>query len=373
MKISATDSFLPRWASAPGDTIFEILTSKGLTTAEFARVLRIAPDKANALVNGQAVITSSIAKLLEKHIGGSVGFWLNRESQYRADLLRLQRETESEAEWLREFPIGDMQNFGWIPSSSTNVTRNLIEFFGVTDICAWREKYRDVVESVAFRRSPSFDSGLGATAAWIRQGEREAERIHCDVWEPERFKIALPKIRQLTRKKYPSSFISALQVICASCGVAVVVVRAPNGCRASGVTCFLSPTKAMILLSFRYLSDDHFWFTFFHEAGHLLLHGHTTLFVEGAEIPSSEDEEREANEFAEEVLIPRELRGAMLCLPQNGMAIIKFAREIGVSPGIVIGQLQHYQRLTHQQFNNLKRRFTWNATESTSETDKGSW
>ncbi|MFX9089566.1 ImmA/IrrE family metallo-endopeptidase, partial [Acinetobacter baumannii] len=39
----------------------------------------------------------------------------------------------------------------------------------------------------------------------------------------------------------------------------------------------LTPEKAMVLLSFRHLSDDHFWFTLFHEFAHLLLHNNQTF------------------------------------------------------------------------------------------------
>ena len=96
------------------------------------------------------------------------------------------------------------------------------------------------------------------------------------------FEADLPTIRRLTREKDPGQFIPRLKEACAARGVAVAIVRGPNGWRASGAARFLSPTKALIQLSFRYLSDDQFWFTFFHEAGHLLLHGKDLLFLEVA-------------------------------------------------------------------------------------------
>jgi Zn-dependent peptidase ImmA (M78 family) len=112
------------------------------------------------------------------------------------------------------------------------------------------------------------------------------------------------------------------------------------------------------LLSFRFLSDDHFWFTFFHEAGHILLHGERRLFLEDLEPPSS-PAERQANEFAERILIPDDFEDALLRLPADVRQIIRFARRIGISPGIVVGQLQHHGRLPHRHFNDLKRRFQW--------------
>ena len=114
----------------------------------------------------------------------------------------------------------------------------------------------------------------------------------------------------------------------------------------------------MILLSFRHLSDDHFWFTFFHEAGHLLLHGDRPLFIDGEDDVSSA-EELEANQFAEETLVPPDRRDEMLALPIKARAIIRFARAIGVSPGIVVGQLQFHKKIRPNQLNVLRRRYAW--------------
>jgi Zn-dependent peptidase ImmA (M78 family) len=112
------------------------------------------------------------------------------------------------------------------------------------------------------------------------------------------------------------------------------------------------------MLSFRYVSDDHFWFTFFHEAGHLLLHDTKTLFLEGGDLCSGK-EEQEANDFASNVLVAPEDQRAMRALPVDGRAVMRFARQIGVSPGIVVGQLQHLGIFTRRQLNNLRVRYSW--------------
>ena len=49
----------------------------------------------------------------------------------------------------------------------------------------------------------------------------------------------------------------------------------------------------------------------------------------------------------------------MLSLPVDGRRVMRFARDIGVAPGIVVGQMQHLGALTRRQLNNLKRRFRW--------------
>jgi Zn-dependent peptidase ImmA (M78 family) len=112
------------------------------------------------------------------------------------------------------------------------------------------------------------------------------------------------------------------------------------------------------MLSFRYLSDDHFWFTFFHEAGHLVLHDMNSLFLEGEDRISTK-EEGEANEFSAAVLIPAEFRADLMTLRGEGREVIRFARRVGVSPGVIVGQLQHLGRVRRNQLNRLKRRFVW--------------
>jgi HTH-type transcriptional regulator/antitoxin HigA len=114
----------------------------------------------------------------------------------------------------------------------------------------------------------------------------------------------------------------------------------------------------MVILSFRYLSDDHFWFTFFHELGHLLLHKSSLTFVDG-EPGVSGDLEAEANSFAANVLIPPERVEEMVDLPARSKQIMRFAYSVGVSSGIVVGQLQHRRVIDQNQMNRLKRRFNW--------------
>jgi hypothetical protein len=40
-------------------------------------------------------------------------------------------------------------------------------------------------------------------------------------------------------------------------------------------------------------------------------------------------------------------------------AIVRFAKRVGIAPGIIVGQLQHYDRIPRNYFNGLKRRYQW--------------
>lgn len=354
--ISENVDFRPNWVSAPGKTILYVLTERELSKSGFAEEMEMTLQQADKLLSGQLEITTSTADRLHKTLGASAEFWLNRDLKYREGLNRLAEEKE----WMREIPWQEMIRFGWIETAenSRSIVSSCLNFFGVSDIQDWSRQYAGLAQSAAYRTTTRYSSKDGPVSAWLRQGHLLGRAIDCRPWNAVAFQEELGRIRSLTREKDPSIFIPKLVESCANCGVAVVILRAPSGCRHSGVTRFISADRALLLLSFRHLSDDHFWFTFFHEAGHLLLHNRSLLFVEGPDTIETE-EEAEANTFASKTLIPTEFREDFLSLTANRYQVVRFARRIEISAGIVVGQLQHSGRLRRNQLNGLKRRFRW--------------
>jgi HTH-type transcriptional regulator/antitoxin HigA len=354
-------SFNPDWVSPPGDTICDLLGERSWSRAEFAERLRLEFDTAEGLIQGRIPISQDIATTLEKLFGASAEFWMTREREYRASVVGYSDmpQYDRPEDWLADVPLADMRQYGWLQQNDLNEdpVGTCLKFFGVPDIRSWWSRYRYAIERTAFRTSRAFKARPGATAAWLRQGEIEADSIDCAPWSSEAFRETLPHIRSLSRTRDPKSFLPELTRMCAQSGVAIAIVRSPSGCRASGATRFTSTNKALLLLSFRYLSDDHFWFTFFHEAGHLLLHSQMLTFLEDGSQSSSEEDE--ANRFSESTLIPEPHQQDLRRLPLERHAIRNFAKTLGISPGLIVGQLQHMGRLRHNQLNNIKVRYDW--------------
>jgi len=350
-------TFSPDWASAPGETIADVLRERNISIEEFAKRLGRTRDEVMDLLRGRLAITIGLARQLERVIGGSIAFWMARDFQY---LQQTAEPREAANEWVRQLPLADMVRFGWFKSAPkpSEQLAACLKFFDVPTVAGWHRMYAPLEQKFLFKKSLSFESRPAAVAAWLRQGEIEASDVNCAPWSAPDFEATLYSLRSLTRQKDPKRFLPTLQSACAEKGVAVVIVRSPSGCPASGATRFVTQQKALLLLSFRYLSDDQFWFSFFHEAGHLLLHGRQDVFIEGLEAANSA-RENEANEFAAGVLIPPQHRPELLRLRQSKFELVRFARRIGVSPGIVVGQLQHYRKISPNHFNGLKRRYQW--------------
>lgn len=350
-------AFNPDWASPPGETIEDILRERHVSIDDFSHTIDHTLEQTRDLLLGRLPITIALARKLQKVLGGSVEFWMSRDFQYRQQITV---SAPADNSWLGELPYADMLNFGWLGlvSKPSDALSACLKFFDVPNVAAWHQAYGTLARRFTFRVSPSFEAQPGAVAAWLRKGEIEAAKMACSPWNADAFESSLASIRSLTREKDPDRFVPMLRRSCQETGVAVAIVRCPRGCHASGATRFIAHDKALLLLSFRYLSDDQFWFSFFHEAAHLLLHSHRELFVEGIGAQNSQAE-LEASDFAYRVLIPLQHRLELLNLRQSKFEIVRFARRIGVSPGIVVGQLQHYGKIQPNHFNGLKRRYEW--------------
>ena len=355
------NSFEPNWASPPGATVLDLLQERGVPVRELAQTADRDIRSVYRLIFGIAPLTVDWAECLSSTLGASPGFWLRREEMYRSDISRLFNTTEGAfRKLLEDVPLNDLVNLGWVErgSSRDETAQNLCAFFGAATLAAFEQKYKQILSASAYRTSNTYASHPSAVAAWLRQGEIEAALVDCSRWNSLRLHESLDSIRALTRERDPSKFVPELQAILAACGVAMVIARAPAGCRESGATRFLYPDQALMQLSFRYLADDEFWFTVFHEIGHLLLHAHDELFLEGIEGRYS-DAEHEANDFALNTLFAKVGVEALDSVEISKFEIARFARRAGVSPGIVVGQLQHRGRVPFKHFNSLKARYAW--------------
>ena len=248
---------------------------------------------------------------------------------------------------------------GWLEGVQDKVAQlhELLAFLGI----AYPEQWQDMWDEAAidFRKAPSFQSDEYALSAWLRQGEREAQDIICVPFTDRKvFKQTLMTIRSLTVEP-PEIFQPALEKLCAAAGVAVVFVPELAKTHVCGATRWLSPQKALIQLSLRYKTDDHLWFTFFHEAAHILLHSKKEIFLDDKD--ASAPQEQEANTFAADFLISQHDLQRFIATDtfRRKHGIQEFAQSIGIAPGIIVGRLQRDGKLPHSHCNDLKQHLAW--------------
>lgn len=361
MASNNANTYLPDSVSPPGETLLETLEALGMSQADLAERTGRPRKTINEIIKGKAAITAETALQLERVLGVPASFWINRERQYQESLARLEEDDRlfADKEWLRCFPIGDMARWGWIVQHKDPVQqlRELLNFFGVASPRQWQSVW--ATACISFRKSAAFECSVEPLTAWLRRGELEARSIETSPYNADCFRGILAEARKLTAEP-PEKFQPELSRLCSGAGVAVVLIPEIPKIRASGATRWISPAKALIQLSLRYKTDDQLWFTFFHEAGHILLHGKRDVYIEG--INSSNSHEEEANRFASDFLIPRiSLQDFMRKGNRSKRAIEGFAEQLGIAPGIVVGRLQHEKYIPLSHCNALKQRFMWTS------------
>ena len=366
---TATNQYNPDYAVPPGWILEEELDNLGLSQAEFARQCGFSPKLISEIVSGEAPIDAQTATQFDRVLGGGADIWVRLESTYR---LRLAQQAEAQAasdsaKWAKKFPVNELVKRGKIakPSSPANTVTTVLSFFGVGSVDAWQSKYNTA--SVAFRHSPSFKSDPQALATWLRLGEIEAEQTECADYDQAAFEQALTRIRALTATTTGEMFTEA-QNLCQQSGVALCFTKPLPGIALSGAAWWTTSQKPIIQLSARHMTNDHLWFSLFHEAAHILLHSNKQVFIDPirSQSPDTEHEESEAeseaDQWAQDFLIPRtqwdefanSFRG-------NPMEVQQFAQQQGIAPGIIVGRLQRQGLLPWNRLNALKRKLEWTA------------
>lgn len=354
------------FAIPPGDTLKELINDHNMTQKEVCSRIGLTTKHLSQIVTGKAPITEETALKLEYIFEGvSANFWLNLEINYRETLARLEAEKslENDIEKSRLIPYLDLANHGLI-KKTRNVTekvKNLRKFFAVSELRNILDVYEGVV---AYRRVAETEEGKYALASWLRIGELKAGKIEVASIDKKLLKKKIPEIRGLTLMKEINEAIIKAGEILSECGVALVIVPHLKKTYVHGATKWLNDEKIMIEISFRNKYIDTFWFDLFHEIGHILKHSKKEIYIQDKENVEydneySEDEkEKEADEFAREILIPCKVYNEFIRRKNfTPRSIEQFADSIKISPNIVIARLLFEKKVEYNKtYQNMRPR-----------------
>jgi HTH-type transcriptional regulator / antitoxin HigA len=358
------NEYKPDYAVHPGEYLNEVLESRTIQKNDFARRCGLSAKTISQITNRKVSFSTDVAVQFEKVLGVSAEIWLRMLASYQ---LHEAREKEHEelskaATWAQQFPLKDLHKLGIIDRTRdpSKWIGQLLRFFEVSSPEAWEDVYSD--KAIAFRKSPSLTASPSAIATWLKLAEAEATAVETGPYNGGNLRKTVERIRSLTLG-VPETFYRTLRRLCADCGVAVVFVPELTGTRISGATEWIDSDTAMIALSLQHTSEDHFWCSLFHEIGHILLHGKKQVFIENNS-DRSKEAEMEADVFARDCLVsPRHYKSFVADSRFYESDILEFAKRIGISPGVVVGILQHDGHIKYEWHNGLKRRFDFSKIQ----------
>jgi len=345
------NQYFPQSVPHPGATLGEKMEEMGMGPKEFA--LRTdKPEKTIiAIMNGTSSITPDMAILFESVTKIPANYWMNHQQGYDEYVAREKRLPiiQAAVAWARLFPLTDMIKKGWLPNvaSIEEKTMEILAFFGFSSHKAWEEYYLGQQLKVTFRISLAHTKEPHAISAWLRKGELQAAELNSQDYDEKKFKEVLQEIKNIMAK-HPDNFFKQLQDLCLKAGVKVVHTPCIQKAPINGSTRWLNDTP-LIQLTGRYKRNDIFWFTFFHEAGHILLHGKKDIFLENIEYTDKDKQkEKEADDFAGKWTFPDEgFNEISQYFKISETDIMEFAEKYNTHPALIIGRLQHENVIRH--------------------------
>ena len=338
-------------ATPPGATIKEQLADRGMTQKEFAARMAMSEKHISKLINGEVRLTPDVAMRLEMVLGIPAQFWNNLESIYREKLERARAENEMEEDikLVKKFPYQEMVKNGWIEPASRTEDRVILlrKFFEVVSLPLISQSG---IDRIACRRVSETEKADCALLAWAQRAKIEAREMETQPINIEKLQASISKIRTMTRMD-PALFCSQLTEVLSSCGIALVFLPHIGGSFLHGAS-FYDGDRIVIGMTVRGKDADKFWFSLFHEFGHIVL-GHI-----GQQNGTSEEDESAADEYARDALIPAEAYESFLAKDTfHKAALIDFADSLGIDVGILVGRLQKEGILQYNWYNDLKTKY----------------
>ncbi len=350
----------PDWAIHPGEHLAEHIEAKGWSQAEFARLADLSPKLVSTIISGTNPVTAETALKLERVLGMKAYIWTGLQADWDLHQARQpkQKAAVDPQRFIADFPVAELKRRGALPDTSdaAKIMDGILSFFNIGGPHAMGARLANL--AVNHRQSKKFETNANHVAAWLFLGERQARTMDLPAFDSTRFASAVEEIRKLTVTD-PEVFQPRIIELCRAAGVAFILEKPISKTCLFGSARWIDGDRAIIQMSLRMKSNDHFWWTFFHEAAHVTLHrGKTFADDRGGE---GDGFESEADSWAEDILVGRErFRVFKATAPRSEREVTAFASSIGIHPGIIVGMLQHHKIVPFNHLNKLKVQFEWN-------------
>ena len=334
----------------PGQLIEALLEQKGWTQRTLGVVLDKADTTINRLISGKASVDAETALMLEEVFSVPAEDFLGLQKGYDLAQARIVMRPDPSravrATLYGDLPLSEMIKRGWIAAENIrdkeNVDRGLMRFFGVN-----RADDIEVLPHAAKKTAVNSEA-TPAQIAWIYRVKQMATGIFVKAYSRQALILALPKLKALALS--PEG-VAQVPRILADCGIRFVIVETLPTAKIDGVCFWLNPSAPVIGLTLRFDRIDNFWFVLRHEIEHVLQgHGMYSVVLdadlEGERAgtgPDVNDEERMANQAAQDFLVPAHQLSAFIARKAPFFSerdLVGFAKIMRVHPGIVAGQLQ---------------------------------
>lgn len=348
----------------PGETISDVLEERGITQAELAARTGVTPAYVSNVISGKKDISAKFAFALEYALGVTKSFWLNLQAIYDSELLEINEdqtitdEERTAREALRDI-VKHLRKKGKLPvgerkDESILSLRKVLQISNIANL-------KDIAPQGVFRMANRAVDPY-VLGAWLRMchifEDNRGVETH---FEKSKVDELISEIKSVMLNR-DANIQKELREIMGRYGIDFSIVQNFRGAPVQGYISRKNDGTYQMVLTIRGSYADIFWFSLFHEIGHIM-NGDiekTSKFIDDG---SDGKKEAAADLFARNKLIDfKKYRDFV----ENGdfdiESIKKFACSQNVMPYVVIGRLQKEGLLDYRYFSDYKLRYKWADT-----------
>lgn len=347
--------FNDKIAFHPGYYIKEIIEDIGLTQEDFAKRLDTTPKNLSLLIRGEQNLSIDIAMKLSRMMDTSVIYWLNLQKAYDALVAETKSEEIMEEERIlfKNVDYSYFRDYFELPNLDRKKDEQIMtvrRFLKIASLTVLKQSSM----SVSFRSASSNLSEINTIKAnmMVQIATNIALDKKSSCYDKKEFERAVDYALSLTDKH--DRFLPLIKDAFEKAGVILVVMPNMPGSKINGAAKKIG-NKIMIMVNDRGLYADNFWFTLFHEIGHVMKGDFGISFEK-----EKGDAETEADEFASEKLIPEESYQKFIIKRRfTPNSVRSFAKEINRDAGIVIGRLFHDELIERNNYelNSMRKKY----------------
>lgn len=349
----------------PGELLLSQLNANAMTQKELAIRTGVSEKHISTVINGSKDISASFARKLDIALGDKAGTWANHQAAYDRYMAEYEKEndiTDEEVSILRSMkePVEYFLDVGVMHNHCCDAEKiiQLRQLLCVNNLSVIPKITYNAAYRAQIKTSTNIDPYI--LFAWQRLCEIVTANSNINAsFDSSKLYNAVPEIKKLMFEPDADTMISKMKKIFADCGVAFEVVRHFRGAPVQG---FIKQTlngRVILCLTIRGKKADKFWFSLFHEVGHLLNGDLNVRFVDFDSL--SGDIEAKADIFARDTLIDPELYKKFVSSGNyhSLVEIQKFSHYVQVPYWITIGRLHNDEWLDWSYLANEAPSFEW--------------
>lgn len=331
----------------PGRYIERIIEDRGETQAEFALRMGVSAKTLSELVNGNCDISENMACKLSAMLGISVETWLNLQAKYDAALVEMERTKKLDD----QIPVFDKLDYSYfakladlpLVKNIRDKIKNLCSFLTIHSLDVLAQK--DALASFRSEVCGNEDVNRICANAWLYCVISLASKITVANFDAQKFQEKLPVIKSYMAREFNANLIDDLKSVFSECGVIFIYLPHLKNSHVNGVVKWCGPERVIIGMNDYRKNVDTFWFSLFHEIGHVMQQKHKHVFLSFDEVEQADyDEklEKEADHFANEQICASVYYNAFVFKGDfSRKCIQEFAASQNVPVSFIAGRLAH--------------------------------